>query len=64
MAGEATKGPLRHIVLLTVGKKEDVPEVVKTLSDMAQEIVKGKHVSWINFDINSDLGLWSQTLFV
>lgn len=54
MAGE-TKGPLRHIVLLTVEKKEDVPEVVKTLSDMAKEVVK--HVSCINFEVNSDLGL-------
>ena len=54
MAGE-NKGPLRHIVLLKVEKKEDVPEVVETLANMSKEIVK--HVSWLSFDINSDLGL-------
>lgn len=59
MAGE-NKGPLRHIVLLKVEKKEDVPEVVETLSKMSKEIVK--HVSWLNFDINSDLGLPLSTL--
>ncbi|KAG0560843.1 hypothetical protein M758_9G017900 [Ceratodon purpureus] len=54
MAG-VNKGPLRHIVLLKVEKKEDVPEVVETLANMSKEIVK--HVSWLNFDINSDLGI-------
>lgn len=54
MAGE-NKGPLRHIVLLKVEKKEDVPEVVETLANMSKEIAK--HVSWLSFDINSDLGM-------
>jgi hypothetical protein len=53
MAGE-NKGPLRHIVLLKVEKKEDVPEVVATLANMSKEIVN--HVSWLSFDINSELG--------
>lgn len=51
MAGE--KGALRHIVLLNVGKKEDVGEVLKTLSDMGQAVVS--HLSILSFDVAADL---------
>lgn len=57
MAGETGKSPLRHIVLFKVEKKENVPEVVKTLSDMGKELVSGKHVNFINFDVTTDLGV-------
>ena len=48
------KGAFRHIVLLKVGKKEDVGEVVKTLSNMGRAVAS--HVSILSFDVTPDMG--------